>query len=54
VVFIYLFWPETKDRTLEELDEVFQAPNPVKRSLEAKDLQTVLNTLHIGDKHSDF
>ncbi|KAJ6030978.1 lactose permease [Penicillium herquei] len=53
VVFIYLFWPETKDRTLEELDEVFQAPNPVKRSLEAKDLQTVFNTLHVGDKPSD-
>ncbi len=50
LVVIYLFWPETKDRTLEELDEVFQAPNPVKRSLEPKDLRTVLNTLNIETK----
>lgn len=47
---IYFFWPETKDRTLEELDELFQSPNPVKRSLEPKDIRTVLNTLNIGTK----
>lgn len=52
LVFIYLFWPETKDRTLEELDEVFQARNPVNRSLESKDLQTVLNTLNVDGKHA--
>ncbi|KAJ4858034.1 sugar transporter domain-containing protein [Trichoderma breve] len=30
---IYFFIPETKNRTLEELDEVFEAANPVKVSL---------------------
>lgn len=31
-VFIYLFFVETKDRTLEELDEIFEAKNPAKAS----------------------
>jgi sugar porter (SP) family MFS transporter len=35
LVMIYLYFPETKGRTLEEIDEIFQAPNPVKKSLEA-------------------
>jgi hypothetical protein len=30
--FIYLFFVETKRRTLEELDEIFDAPNPRKAS----------------------
>ena len=30
---IYLFFPETKGRTLEELDEIFEAKNRVKASL---------------------
>ncbi|KAH7029805.1 general substrate transporter [Microdochium trichocladiopsis] len=47
-VVIYLFWPETKDRTLEELSEVFEAPDPVKKSLEKRSAQTVLNTLHVA------
>ncbi|KAF4974832.1 hypothetical protein FZEAL_8293 [Fusarium zealandicum] len=46
-VFIYFFFPETKDRTLEELSEVFEAPNPVKKSLEKRNAQTVMNTLNI-------
>lgn len=33
-VFIYLFFIETKGRTLEEMDEVFEAKNPRKRSVE--------------------
>jgi hypothetical protein len=47
VVFMYFFFPETKDRTLEELAEVFEAPNPVTKSLEKRNAGTVLNTLHL-------
>ncbi|KAF4442931.1 hypothetical protein F53441_11575 [Fusarium austroafricanum] len=43
--FIYLFFPETKDRTLEELNEVFEAPNPVKKSLEPRTAETVRATM---------
>ena len=32
-IFIYLFFVETKDRTLEELNEIFEAPNPKQASL---------------------
>ncbi|KAI8806249.1 general substrate transporter [Cladochytrium replicatum] len=32
---VYIFFPETKGRTLEQLDEVFEAPNVVKASLTA-------------------
>lgn len=45
--FMYFFFPETKDRTLEELEEVFAAPNPVKKSLEKRNAQTVLNTMNV-------
>lgn len=31
--FIYFFYVETRRRTLEEISEIFQAPNPVKHSL---------------------
>ncbi|GAM36615.1 hypothetical protein TCE0_018r05833 [Talaromyces pinophilus] len=51
LIVIYFFWPETKDRTLEELKEVFAAPNPVKKSLEPKNLQTVFNTLDMTKAH---
>lgn len=30
---VYVFIPETKGRTLEELDEIFNSPNPVRASL---------------------
>jgi hypothetical protein len=36
---------ETKDRTLEELDEVFSDPHPVKKSLQKRSVDTVANTL---------
>lgn len=49
-VFMYFFFPETKGRTLEELSEVFDAPNPVKKSLEKRNAQTVLNTLQLQGK----
>lgn len=34
----YFLMPETKQRTLEELDDIFSARNPVKRSLKAHKL----------------
>jgi len=37
-VVIYLWIPETKNRTLEELDEIFNSPNPVKVSIQKKRL----------------
>ncbi|KAK3329963.1 hypothetical protein B0H66DRAFT_572223 [Apodospora peruviana] len=46
-VFMYLYFPETKDRTLEELEEVFSAPNPVKKSLEKRNAQTVMATVGV-------
>ena len=33
IVFIYLFFVETKGRSLEEIDEIFADPHPVKASL---------------------
>lgn len=36
VVVFYFLLPETKKRTLEELDSIFEAPNPVKESLKKK------------------
>ncbi|RLM00075.1 hypothetical protein CFD26_105778 [Aspergillus turcosus] len=49
-VVIWFYFPETKERTLEELAEVFEAPNPVKKSLQKRDISSVLNTLEVqGD-----
>ncbi|PGH15984.1 hypothetical protein AJ80_05360 [Polytolypa hystricis UAMH7299] len=48
VVIMWFYFPETKERTLEELAEVFEAPNPVKRSLMKRDETTILNTLRVG------
>jgi MFS family permease len=48
--FIYFFFPETKDRTLEELNEVFDAPNPVKKSLEPRTAETVRATMNQKDE----
>ncbi|KAF5027028.1 hypothetical protein F66182_904 [Fusarium sp. NRRL 66182] len=36
VTVIYFFLPETKGRTLEQLDEIFAAKNPVKMSIQKK------------------
>ncbi|KAF8473398.1 general substrate transporter [Kalaharituber pfeilii] len=34
VIFIWFFFVETKGRTLEEINEIFEAKNPVKKSLQ--------------------
>jgi hypothetical protein len=39
-VFIYLFYVETKGRTLEELDVIFEAKNPAKASTKKIDART--------------
>lgn len=49
IVVMFFFFPETKKRTLEELAEVFEAPNPVKKSLQKRDESTVLNTLKLEE-----
>jgi MFS family permease len=37
VLFIYIFFVETKNRTLEELTAIFTSKSPVKKSLETSD-----------------
>ncbi|KAJ0168193.1 Lactose permease [Colletotrichum tanaceti] len=49
-VFIYFLFPETNHRTLEELEEVFSAPNPVKKSLEPRNASTVLETMKVPNE----
>lgn len=48
-VYMFFLFPETKGRTLEEMDEIFDAPNPVAKSLETRGSNTILNRLGIGD-----
>lgn len=38
VFIVWIFLPETKGRTLEELDEIFEAPSPVKKSTQKKEI----------------
>ncbi|KFY29297.1 hypothetical protein V493_02422 [Pseudogymnoascus sp. VKM F-4281 (FW-2241)] len=42
-VILYFIVPETKNRTLEELDEIFNAKNPVKASIQKKKLEVDAN-----------
>lgn len=44
-VVIYFFFVETKERTLEELEEVFSDPHPVKKSLQKRSVNTVAATV---------
>ncbi|KAI1659160.1 hypothetical protein F4813DRAFT_387870 [Daldinia decipiens] len=39
IAFMYFFFVETKGMTLEELDAIFEAKNPRKASVEAKNMQ---------------
>ncbi|KAK8065195.1 hypothetical protein PG997_011942 [Apiospora hydei] len=47
---IWWFIPETKNRTLEELDEIFAAKNPVKASIQKKHV-AVTETGNVVDIH---
>lgn len=47
---IYFFFVETKERTLEEMAEIFEAPDPVKKSLEKRSNQTVKRTIGLGSQ----
>ncbi|KAK9473680.1 general substrate transporter [Dipodascopsis tothii] len=49
VTIIYFLFVETKDRTLEELAEVFNDPHPVKRSLQKRTESTVVNAMRDAD-----
>jgi len=40
-LFIYLFFVETRGRTLEELDEVFESNNPRKASTTKRKVRTI-------------
>ncbi|KAH6884275.1 general substrate transporter [Thelonectria olida] len=53
VAFIYFFFPETKDRTLEELHEVFEAPDPVKKSLQPRTANTVMTAMQAHSSKLD-
>ncbi|KAJ1557966.1 hypothetical protein HK096_004323, partial [Nowakowskiella sp. JEL0078] len=48
LVMIYFYFPETKGRTLEEIDEIFQDPHPVKKSLEKS--KKLINIVEDTDK----
>ena len=43
---IYFFFVETKNKTLEELNEVFNSPNPVTKPLEKRDANDVLHAMN--------
>ena len=38
ILFIYLFFVETKGRSLEEIDEIFSDPHPVRKSLQKQEV----------------
>jgi sugar porter (SP) family MFS transporter len=45
---IYMLMPETKNRTLEELDDIFRAKNPVKTSIAKRKLELDANANVVG------
>jgi Na+/melibiose symporter-like transporter len=57
-VFIYFLFVETKNRTLEELTEIFAAKNPVKFSLKRTEVEVIQdkqgNVVHEVVEHSQL
>ncbi|KUL86494.1 hypothetical protein ZTR_04254 [Talaromyces verruculosus] len=49
-VIMYFFLPETKNRTLEELDQIFEARNPVKASTRATEIAVDHNSRVVAVK----
>lgn len=41
ILFIYLFFVETKGRSLEEIDEIFASDSPVKTSLKRQEVVVI-------------
>lgn len=53
-IFMYFFFVETKGLTLEELDDIFEAKDPRKASVQAKKLQKVVVQQAREDKLGEF
>lgn len=55
VVVIYFFFVETRGWSLEEIEDLFQAKNPVKASLEKKNISVAHDgtITHVQDNGSD-
>lgn len=51
-IIFYFFLPETKGRTLEELDRVFEARNPVKASLAVKKVAVAENGVILASEEA--
>ncbi|EED20186.1 sugar transporter, putative [Talaromyces stipitatus ATCC 10500] len=49
-VIMYFFLPETKNRTLEELDQIFEARNPVKVSIRGTEIAVDQNSRVVAVK----
>jgi len=52
-IIAYFFFPETRQRTLEELDLIFAAPNPVKYSVQKKTLAITENNDVVTVDHKE-
>jgi len=50
---IWRFMPETKNRTLEELDEIFRSKNPMKASIAKRQLELDEHANIVGVVHLD-
>lgn len=55
VIVIYFFFVETRDWSLEEIEDLFQAKNPVKASLEKKRISVAYDgtIAHVPDGRDD-